>query len=260
MSDKTKRNVRFIYSAILSLMLIISGILLMVACVNVYRIGDRPFTTENITGEFAKIAVVIWITLGMVVAGAIIALLIPSERERLRATVDKKEILRRLCASLDKESLTAEVAEKISKEENLRRILRMATLTIINLAAIPAVIYAVNKSNFTADYNASVIAACTLILPLSFVGMGVAIAHLFAEAASVERELVLVRTAMAASRQRTAVPTKAQRPESRKITSYARIIVAVLALLLIILGICNGGVSDVLSKAINICTECIGLG
>ncbi|MBR5960707.1 MAG: thioredoxin [Clostridia bacterium] len=36
--------------------------------------------------------------------------------------------------------------------------------------------------------------------------------------------------------------------------------VFVAAVLLIIAGIANGGALDVLVKAINICTECIGLG
>ena len=39
-----------------------------------------------------------------------------------------------------------------------------------------------------------------------------------------------------------------------------RFILAALALLFIILGVMNGGARDVLIKAINICTECIGLG
>lgn len=39
-----------------------------------------------------------------------------------------------------------------------------------------------------------------------------------------------------------------------------RIGLFVLALLLIVLGVLNGGLSDVLVKAANICTECIGLG
>lgn len=39
-----------------------------------------------------------------------------------------------------------------------------------------------------------------------------------------------------------------------------RLVLAVLALLFIILGVMNGGARDVLVKAINICTECIGLG
>ena len=40
----------------------------------------------------------------------------------------------------------------------------------------------------------------------------------------------------------------------------ARLVLASLALLFIILGVMNGGARDVLIKAINICTECIGLG
>jgi len=34
----------------------------------------------------------------------------------------------------------------------------------------------------------------------------------------------------------------------------------ILSVVLIVLGIANGGLWDVLVKAINICTECIGLG
>ena len=39
-----------------------------------------------------------------------------------------------------------------------------------------------------------------------------------------------------------------------------RLILAVLALVFIILGVMNGGARDVFVKAVNICTECIGLG
>lgn len=40
----------------------------------------------------------------------------------------------------------------------------------------------------------------------------------------------------------------------------AHIVLYAAALLLIAAGILNGGMRDVLIKAINICTECIGLG
>ena len=40
----------------------------------------------------------------------------------------------------------------------------------------------------------------------------------------------------------------------------ARLVLFVAALVLLVLGIKNGGLRDVLIKAINICTECIGLG
>ena len=41
---------------------------------------------------------------------------------------------------------------------------------------------------------------------------------------------------------------------------YVRIALYAAAAVLIVLGIGNGGMRDVLIKAINICTECIGLG
>lgn len=47
-------------------------------------------------------------------------------------------------------------------------------------------------------------------------------------------------------------------PDRRK--NILRAALITLAALLILLGITNGGLWDVLVKAINICTECIGLG
>lgn len=42
--------------------------------------------------------------------------------------------------------------------------------------------------------------------------------------------------------------------------SWIRCFLLITALLFILLGVMNGGLYDVLVKAINICTECIGLG
>jgi hypothetical protein len=40
----------------------------------------------------------------------------------------------------------------------------------------------------------------------------------------------------------------------------AKIGISICAVALVILGVFNGGMADVLGKAIKICTECIGLG
>ena len=49
-------------------------------------------------------------------------------------------------------------------------------------------------------------------------------------------------------------------PEGARLPWYAYAAIYLLAALLIALGAVNGGLRDVLVKAINICTECIGLG
>ena len=46
----------------------------------------------------------------------------------------------------------------------------------------------------------------------------------------------------------------------QKIINIARLAIIVLSIAFIIHGTYNGGASDVYQKAINICTECIGLG
>ena len=46
----------------------------------------------------------------------------------------------------------------------------------------------------------------------------------------------------------------------RPVSPYLRAALYAVAVVLIVLGVMNGGLRDVLVKAINICTECIGLG
>ena len=48
--------------------------------------------------------------------------------------------------------------------------------------------------------------------------------------------------------------------ENSRGTQYLRTAVFALALVLIVMGIMNGGLEDVLAKGAAICTECIGLG
>ena len=260
MSDQMKKTVRWIYASLLSAMLVVTGVLLMAGCMNVYSIGSRPFTPENISAEFAKIAPIVWITLGLLVIGAFLAIAVPEEKKKLRATVNKKGILDRLMSSLSPSDITGELADKLEKERRFCRILRVAAILLILALSAPALVFSLNFNNFGADYNASVIAACTLILPLSFLGMGVAIAYVFLSAASIDRRIALVKSEMASRRGKACAAAPAQREMRPAILTGIRVAVATVALLFIILGICNGGVSDVLAKAINICTECIGLG
>lgn len=54
-------------------------------------------------------------------------------------------------------------------------------------------------------------------------------------------------------------PPVSQKTAPRRMGA-ARVVIALAAVILIVLGVLNGGMRDVLVKAVNICTECIGLG
>ena len=49
-------------------------------------------------------------------------------------------------------------------------------------------------------------------------------------------------------------------PQGKPASPALRVVLYAAAVVLIVLGVMNGGLRDVLVKAINICTECIGLG
>ena len=259
MSDNLKKKLRLLYGIMLSVMLTVTGVLLMMACVNIYNIGSRPFTAENIAAEFSKISVVVWITVAMVAIGAILALILPGEKAKLRAIVDKKAMLARFSHRIDLAALLCDVAEKINKEKKLRRALLIAAIVLIVAAAIPAAIFAFNFNNFTADHDASVLRACVLILPLAFFGIGIATAYVLLEAASIDRQLTLVKSAMTTASSKS-IDAERKKEVCPRLTAGIRIAVVIVAVAFIVLGIFNGGIADVLAKAINICTECIGLG
>ena len=261
MSKKTIQRIQFIYSIALSLMLIATGILLMIACVNIYKIGNRPFTTENISNAFSKIAIPVWITVAMTALGILENLFLPAENSKVKAIKDKKITLAFLQKKMNIDTCDENTLMLMQKEQKTHTLLRAGAIAIICATAIPAMIYAFNFNNYSADYNASVISACLWILPCSFVAMGVAVAFGYLKDACIDRQLKHVKSAIAQSKGTISTPAVEEKKQPHsKLLMGIRIALFVIAIAFIIAGIFNGGMADVLAKAINICTECIGLG
>ena len=57
-----------------------------------------------------------------------------------------------------------------------------------------------------------------------------------------------------------AMTVEQEKRKTRKRTAVLRVCLLVLAVILIVHGVCNGSMTDVLKKAVKICTECVGLG
>ena len=147
----------------------------------------------------------------------------------------------------------------IRREEKLRTTLRIVTAIACVAVAAPAAVYALDLDHFSADYNASVISACLWLIPATLICMGICIALVYLEEGSLDRQIGHVKSALAEVGASTPHDEPAK-PSRSKLIWGIRVAVAVVAVAFIVLGVCNGGMTDVLSKAINICTECIGLG
>ena len=263
MTDKFKKYIRLIYGIVLSVMLVITGFLLISSCISIYSLGDRPFTVENISAAFAKIKIPVFITLGAMIVGAILQLTFPKESDRIRSTPDKKKLTERLEGRVDPSACDESTLDAINAEKRLRITIRVICAVFCVAVMIPALVYIINANNFSLEnYNESVIAACLYVIPCSLMAVGALIALSYLENASYDRQIKQLKSAIAsgAKKQDANDDLKTESRHSSFFILGARIVILAVAVLFIIEGISNGGMSDVLIKAINICTECIGLG
>lgn len=73
------------YGIALSIILIITGICLMAACLHIYQGGDGVFSREIVAEHFAGIAVLVYLCLGMIVLGFVLDLFLPHEKKKSAA-------------------------------------------------------------------------------------------------------------------------------------------------------------------------------
>lgn len=254
MSEKTIRTVRTVYGCVLSALLILTGLCFILSALSIYYGGgENPYTPEAIEERFSMIAIPVWITLGAILGGIVLHLIFPSQKKREVPISHKRDLLIR---RFEKKNTDDPTYREVAKKEHTKRLyFRLLAAGISLLSALPFFLYALNPQSYRyPQYNESVIGAMpTLLLCSVLLALSVAVCSHLCDR-SYQRQL----------RALSALPAKAENataPQKKvPILWTVRVLLLLAALLLLVLGIAGGGMADVLSKAINICTECIGLG
>ena len=159
--------------------------------------------------------------------------------------------------------MRAEKTDAMRGEERGRRIARGACGGICAVCAVMAARYLANPAHFTSRELEPVIGRMLWhIAPWIFVGFACAILCECVRGRSFRREIELAaRSPERASFKNAQTDSGASREKRARLAkTAARAAMFALAVALLALGAANGGMRDVLVKAINICTECIGLG
>ena len=264
MSDKkqVKKRIHMIYGTLLSVLIVATGIALMVSCVQIYKSGRMPFTRESVKQAFDKIAVLVYACLGGIALGAVLSLICPLDGAKLTGGMEAKRALAKQYTRINPLALSLDARHALKKESRHRVVLRCVLALICAVTLVPLALYLCDSSHFTADLNGSILAAVYMALPFVLIGGTATLCEIALENASIARESEQVKAIIAAG---TAPGwnNKCRYTESRaqKFGVWAvRIIVLVVGIAFVVMGIENGGMRDVLGKAIKICTECIGLG
>ena len=268
MNHETFKQIRQIYNVVLSIVIVIAGLCLITACLGIYQSGDQPYSRESVAAAFAPISIPVYLCLGMVVLGFIWEFLFPSANSKTTTPRAYIHIINQLRIKKDLSACEKTLCLKLEKEQKNRKLHRTISLVLLAIFSCLFLIYALNGAHFhQSKINTSMIQAMYRLIPCVAVSFGYGIFTLYYNKASYEREIELLKqlpsvdaATVAENKRILEAKLSEQLKTSDRHIKIFRNICLCLGLFFLIYGYISGGTADVLTKAINICTECIGLG
>lgn len=252
----TNKRIHLIYSIVLSILLAVAGVCLITACLGIYLSGDRAFTRESVAAAFSGIAVPVYLCLALVFGGFILDGFFPAETKKQPPEKQYHAILKQLYSKMD----TSSPDPAIRMQQKARKTHKFISLLLLVAGSIVFLSYGANSANFDQqDITGSMIRSMYWFIPCLAIPFAYGVFTAYFEKASLKKEIELVKQAIANGAQ-TAQTVKKQPADHTKLLLGIRLALLGLAVAILVYGFFTGGTNDVLTKAINICTECVGLG
>ena len=252
-----KKRVHLVYSIALSVMLVITGICLCVACVGIYLSGEQPFSREAVAAAFGYIAVPVYLCLALLAGGFFLDGFFPAQRKK---AIEKQPrmILWQLQKKLALDSCEVSLRDGILAQQKKRRILKIVGLVLLAVCSAVFLSYGLNSKNFhQSQINASMLRAMGLFIPCLAIPFGYGIFSAYGQKKSICKEIELSKQAIAAGAHSDTPAVMAKQNHS---LLYLRLVLLCVGIAILVYGFFAGGTADVMTKAVNICTECVGLG
>ena len=236
-------------------------LLLCWQAIDIYLTGNSPdnfsapgvrinpvYTRELVGNRFAAIAPVLFAYLALVVAGLVLQAA-AGEKNPARTAVPAEDRLRAMYRRV------TEIPPEARTEQRRRRNAWLSAVAVILGCTVMGGSYLLNAGNFSSlDLELVVGSMVKHVAPWVALGLAAAAAASVLCGQSARRELEILKSAPQKK------PEPAAPAAGKRALPALRIALYAAAVILIVLGVTNGGLWDVLVKAVNICTECIGLG
>lgn len=256
MTDKKSKIANLIYSILLGTLVCVIGLFLILFCISIFRSGDKPFTRETVGAYLSRLAIPSALCLAAIIFSPFFEMIFTEDRPKIRP---ERELYGVLC--FEKKRFTEKTGETLRLDETKKRnTLRAIRIGLSLISFVPALVYIFTPTNFPGDnVTSEVRAAAVFTLVCALVSGVIYLAISRFERKLAESELQRVRELIKSG---TAVGKEKNTVKEKRVPTLlaVRVAVLVLGLTLVVLGLLNGGSSDMLGKAINICYECIGLG
>ena len=279
MSKENTKRLHLIYGIVLSVLLCVTAVFCVVLCYKIYKTGPSPFTRESVGESFAKVSILVYSLIVLVIGGGIISTLFPLEKEKLKCEINDSLVLHKMSKRL--KSVSKEGAAKIEKQRIIRFSMVIISLIVLVIAIVGATVNSIKGYDASSEaVNDQMLKACLTILGYFAAPLIYTTVTVFVCKYSVKKELEIVKNEFKNQKNAEGVVENDLGPitklttdlvsnaeEFKKPKKWHRLLslcisgaILIAAIVFIIVGISNGGMKDVVTKAINICTECIGMG
>jgi len=259
MNKETIKRIRLIYSIAVGISAVIAGVCLIAACLGIYYAGgDEPYSRQIVAESFSQIAAPVYLCLVLVIGGFLLDFALPADNKKIKAEKNDRQTLDRLLAKRNLEICAPSLRAQIEKLRKTRKLYCCIGAALLAVCSILFLLYGANPANFhQSQINTSMVNAMWVMLPCLAVPFGWTVFTAYAHRASLRKEIDLVRQ-ISVDPNAKAAPQTAKDPAAAIAT--VRWVLVAAAIVLLVYGYYAGGTADVLTKAVNICTECVGLG
>ena len=252
MNEKTAKWIRLSYGAVLSISAAAAGLCLMGGALGIYQSGgEQLYTPQKVAEAFAGIAVPVWLFVALCTGAFLLEAILPPRGKG--KNIPNPEMNRsRLLSKADMTYCGPQLKAAIEKESKKRSGVIAIGLTLLSVCSAVFLVYAANGSHFSdTDVTGSMVSAMGVFFPCLAVPFAYGVFAVYFCKKSILAECELLKT----------VPKAAQpAPCAQKSLPWLRWVLLAVAVAIFLYGFFAGGTVDVLTKAVNICTECVGLG
>lgn len=274
MTERKKKIIHMLYGIYVAVFVINAALHLIFACYGIYCGGLGEFSRETVAAQFSKIAIPVYTALALIIGGIILSIALPCSGEPVRLFGKRKKITRdyrimrdALANKIDVMECNDVLRDEILRERKIRKIRTYSCAGICAVATVPVLINICNPNNYSnTEITESIKSAVISVLAWCVTSLVFCLACNIVNWESLKRECELLKAGRSDGKRhcRRRLSTSSADPyreKKQKIILWSiRGGVLAVAVVFIIIGVFNGGMGDVLAKAIRICTECIGLG
>ncbi len=277
MNSERNKRINAIAGLATLILIAVACLSLALTCIYIYKTGgDVPFSRERVADHAAFFLPQMILAVISLITAFVLSLVFPTEKCKLIGEKNEYIALKRIKATAANMAPSVLSSDEV-KRRGKRRIIYVSVYSAITLAFIIfALIFSIDPSKYgLEDINGDIAAVSAVILPSSIAVMilGYITDKLCRRSASIETEMIKARLKSEklekSEENETSVGQCTFLSKFKAIVAFfekpivqnvLRLSILAVAVVLVIAGIANGGMSDVLGKAVRICTECIGLG